>query len=296
MYRTRILYLSVLLIASVVVTAGAVVWRKETPAETISATQGGASTISDSSFYNALPVENADAVAQEYGELMQDVANSAPFSYTLPFSSAHISAVDTKRADPEITVPQTTSSATKIISGANNSSALDPYFFLPRGLINASAPVPTRNKEQRAIFDYGNNVGSHIQAFESAHKNIPKVLKDFFDDRASQAKAEGVLYIASEYEKLGNNIAGIAGIDSVPKEAAMLHVALAQGYIKVSAGLASITKTQGDKELVDAIIAYDASADEFIKNYVALTEFFGAYGVKFSAGDPGSVFTFSPGF
>ncbi len=82
-------------------------------------------------------------------------------------------------------------------------------------------------------------------------------------------------------------------MDSVPESAKTLNAALAKSYSDVGSGLASIANTKADGDITQVILAYDNSAGIFIKNFVALAEFFSARGIKFSGSDPGSVFQFS---
>ncbi|OGG69133.1 hypothetical protein A3F27_03435 [Candidatus Kaiserbacteria bacterium RIFCSPHIGHO2_12_FULL_53_13] len=287
-------YFWALLFASIIF-AGVIIFQGRTANAPAAITAwSGAGTISDTYPYNAAPVENVQDAPQTSPGLLQDVTNSAPFSYILPLNASRVSTEDSGSAVRDAyggAIPQpTTLPSGKITPAADNSGFLDPYSFIPRGLISITEPAAARNPAQQAIFDYGNRIGSHIQSFENVHRNMPQILKDFFDDRASQTKAEKVLSIARDYEKLAQQLANTG---DVPKEASALHAALAQGYGTVAEGLANLTKTQDDKGLVNAVLAYDASADEFVKNYVALSRFFGTYGVKFSGSDAGSVFMFN---
>jgi DNA ligase (NAD+) len=50
--------------------------------------------------------------------------------------------------------------------------------------------------------------------------------------------------------------------------------------------------TRGNGNLYDAIVAYDATADDFAKKFVSLALIFQSYAVTFSPGDGGSVFVF----
>jgi hypothetical protein len=52
-------------------------------------------------------------------------------------------------------------------------------------------------------------------------------------------------------------------------------------------------RTTNDNEFLAAMHAYNATALEFTKNFVALATYFSAAGVRFGTEDPGSVFTFT---
>ena len=83
-------------------------------------------------------------------------------------------------------------------------------------------------------------------------------------------------------------------MDTVPSEALSAHQALAKSYQDLGANLALIPQAPRDSDFVQAIQTYDTSADVYTRNFVALASLFGAYGVTFAQGDPGSVFTFTP--
>ena len=168
------------------------------------------------------------------------------------------------------------------------------YSLVPRGLISASilgTPATKRTPEEKAFYAYGNAIGLQIQSFDSSHNNTTANLDAFFKDRTSQSKVTPLLALANDYEKLADDI---SGTENVPKELVGMHSSLAQGYRTISKGLVQLSKGGSDKELSDAVLAYDASADEFIKNFVALADFFSVRGIKFSGSDPGKIFTFNP--
>lgn len=282
-------YLVVLFIAAAIIYATV---QKKTSAPEASTGQGVGTMplsypLAQTDSYNTTLVENTSYVTPVNRTIMQEVASGAPFSYN---PSLNPSATSPVPQTDSVTTPQTPVQPGIKTSATNNSNSFDPYSFIPRGLMSAPKQIAARSPEQQAIFDYGNTAGSYIKSFESMHMGMPQVLRDFFDDRANKAKAERVVSLAGDFEKLGTQL---AEINSVPKEAVALNAALAQGYGNVATGLANLTKTQSDKDTVSAIAAYDASADEFIKKYAALVEFFAAYGVKFSSSDAGSVFMFN---
>ena len=62
-------------------------------------------------------------------------------------------------------------------------------------------------------------------------------------------------------------------MSSVPKDAQRLHLTLSQGYGEIGAGLSAIVQPNGG-DLVKAVLAYNESADKFIRNFVSLAEFF----------------------
>lgn len=177
-----------------------------------------------------------------------------------------------------------------------NSFFQNAYSLIPRGLINTAAPKQkSRTPEEQELYEYGNAVGAEIQTFESAHKNATETLKNFFPEKGGFSADDpiavaAILALAGDYSRLGGTIANIS---FVPESARELHIALAKSYEGVGDGLSALAKTPANGDITKAVLAYDEKADVFIKNFVALAEFFSARGIKFSASDPGSVFSFS---
>lgn len=218
-----------------------------------------------------------------------------PFSSSAPISEAGASTNSATVPASGATTPQPTSAQAEPAGTTINSLFNDAYSLLPRGLISTAIPKQkVRTSEEQTLYDYGNAVGAHIKSFESSHKDST-ALKNFFPEKggfsSGDATAVGaVLALGNDYSQLG---ATIANMSSVPPEALTLHAALAKSYGEVGSGLALLAKTPVGGDITKEILAYDSIADAFIKNFVALAEFFSVRGIKFSASDPGNVFSFS---
>ena len=237
---------------------------------------------------------------QDFGQASRVVADNQQYSYAPSFNSSapaqktdapsNTSSASAQAPTPEESSMQAKTSATGLNSWFNN-----PYSFIPRGLISASISKPkVRMSEEQALYDYGNAVGENIKAFENTHKNTNEILKGFFPEKGgfasqNQTAVNAVLSLANDYVQLGNTLAKTS---AVPDSVQTLHIALAKSYADVGAGLAMVAKTGADGDITKAILAYDSIADMFIKNFVALAEFFSALGIKFSETDPGNVFQF----
>ncbi|MDP3965810.1 MAG: hypothetical protein Q8Q13_03365 [bacterium] len=214
---------------------------------------------------------------------------------------------------PAVKVP------TKEPDTAQTGPLFEPYALFVRALSFAAPAADSRRPEQKALFEYGNALGSVITGFENAHTDVVQILKTFFDSRVDPAKAAGIPEIAEAYAQLtagsartvpvsgaeaAANLrkiadayaqlsATVANMNNVPPEAEMLNAGLANVYAGAAQGLVRLSKTENETQLLDAVNAYNVNADEFIKNYVALVQLFSAYEVKFSGNDAGSVFSFS---
>lgn len=254
----------------------------------------------------AVPIEE-DSLELNSQPLMQAVASNPPFSYSSPFIARDSKAVGNIAPMQDASAGD----AEEIPKPADSAMFWNLYPLTPRGLISTSIATRTRAPEEKALFDYGNELGSYIGAFEDAHQNTVSFLQDFFSSRGAtplgepragveptpapppadggQSAAEAILRAARDYSRLGDTVRGMS---SVPEEIQPLHAALVQGYGEIGAGLSAIVATNSGN-LAEAVIAYNTSADKFIRNFVAFVDFFSARGIKFSASDPGSIFSFS---
>jgi len=222
---------------------------------------------------------------------------------------------ETPAISPEVKPPE-------VLAVTRNNSLDNQYALFFKALSNILSPVDKRTPEQKVLFDYGNQVGLAIRNFEDTHGNVTQVLRDFFDSRTDFAKIASIPEAADKYAQLTALIGGknqsvskesamanvqgvvndyaqlsvaIRNVPNVPPQVESANAKLSRGYSDVAQGLSLLTKTENEAQLLEAIKAYNADADEFIENYVYLIQLFSAYGVKFSANDPGSVFSFSFG-
>ncbi|MBI5644680.1 hypothetical protein HY970_01125 [Candidatus Kaiserbacteria bacterium] len=176
------------------------------------------------------------------------------------------------------------------VSG-NGVTTLDPYSLIPTGLLSASS-VRTRSESEQELFDYGNNVGTFIQAFDSQNTSMIQVLKGQVEDREDKAKGDAVRHLGRSLSSIGESM---QGLEPVPAGVQSAHTALAKGYRDAGAALTKIPDTEGDQAFIAAITAYNSAAEMLTKKYVALALLFSTRGIRFSSEDSGSVFTFTQG-
>jgi len=175
-------------------------------------------------------------------------------------------------------------------SNAGDSSTPDAYSFIPRGLLSIASHEKERTETQQKLYDYGNEVGSYIETYESTNHNAPQILKDQFEDRQDGVKNDALRGLASGLSRVG---ASLGGMEEVPGEVDSAHARLAASYVDMGEKLAGIPDATSDQALLDAMLTYNASVEAFSKNFVALAILFSAHGVSFTPEDPGSVFTFT---
>ena len=165
------------------------------------------------------------------------------------------------------------------------------YAFIPQGLRTVSEP-PERSEEAHTFYEYGNEVGSHIETHEAAYgTRVVSVLTDFYSNRTDSVKQK-------EMRRLGYSITDVgeerAAMEFVPADLEGMHVLLASRYQNAGEKLSDITNARSDKELLERITEYNAAADALATAVVTLATFFAAAEISFASYEPGSVFTFSP--
>ncbi|PIR82871.1 hypothetical protein COU20_00020 [Candidatus Kaiserbacteria bacterium CG10_big_fil_rev_8_21_14_0_10_59_10] len=166
------------------------------------------------------------------------------------------------------------------------------YEFIPQGLIALPGSDRARSPREQALYEYGNEVGSYIQEYETRHPNVARVLRDQLEDRQSASKGAAVREVGIDLGAIGEKM---GRMEQVPSDVRSLHAALAEGYRDIGERLRGVPDAQGDAALLQAIEAYNAAADSFAGDFVALAEYLALSGVIFSHTDPGSAFTFSAG-
>lgn len=224
--------------------------------------------------------------------ITQQTEGAPPYTYILPAPQT----TNTDQAQPadgfdfDAFISLLTQQPASNAAGAQDSSAAgNAYAFIPTGLVSNVTPA-TRTKVQQALYEYGNEIGSLIQSFELEHPNESQVVMDQAQDRNDAGKAATVQALGKALSALGDSI---LLIDNVPSQMVSGHQALAKSYQDLGQKLVLVPGAQGDTAFITAVKTYNSSADSFVKNYVSLADLFAAYGVVFSPGDAGSVFTFT---
>jgi hypothetical protein len=186
--------------------------------------------------------------------------------------------------------------SSKTSGTGNNNSGVDTsevYAFIPQGLLGINSPSKISSTQQ-ALQDFGNQAGTIIHAYEAHDSNQIQVLKDALEDRQSVQKAAGVEQIGNDLIDVGTRL---LRIPAIPQEVSGQNSALAKAYQDAGQKLIKVAQasTLRDADFVSVIETYNASADQFAKNFTALALIFSSYGVHFAASDPGAVFSFSSG-
>lgn len=243
----------------------------------------GASPTDPSAIVNAVVQSQnpATLVLPSLSSAVQSDVDTAPAAQQDSFDYEALLAQMGGQPEMPSAQPEATSTTTLIAQA---------YQFVPQGFVaTAQSTQKPMSAEQKTLYEYGNSVGSIIEAFETAHPNEAQVLKDQVADRTDPTKAAAVVSLGEALAQVGVQMATLSDI---PQPVAAMHAALAQSYQNIGSKLQLIPQAQSDSDFVQAIKNYDATADVFVRNYATLASFLSASGVVFSTDDPGSVFSF----
>lgn len=167
----------------------------------------------------------------------------------------------------------------------------DIFAFVPATVAATTSTSDGRlTLRQRKLFDYGNETGSFIETYADLWGDQALLLRAFVEDRTDQ-KAAVVSDLAFALTRLGKSLEDMEGM---PNDVAGIHKRIATGYQKLGEKLEAVSKTRSDEELLSAITDYNAAADIFAKDFLAMVTLFSVAEVTFSQNEPGKVFVFSP--
>ncbi len=218
------------------------------------------------------PITNLPTLPLPHTPSIQDTGNS--YSGSLDELLMILSASTSKSATPNSDSP--------VIEGG--------FSFIPQGLLSVDSNIQERTPLQSALYSYGNDMGTFIQAFESTHTNTAQIQKDHVEDRTNSQKIGVLRRLGEDYAQLGSEL---AALQNIPSSAQSAHTAYANSYIEVGANLVKIALTTSDEEFLKALETYNASVESLSRRFFILTTVFSTNGVKFSSTEPGSVFMFT---
>lgn len=166
------------------------------------------------------------------------------------------------------------------------------YSFIPGGLIATTTLAKPRTTLQDTLYLYGNQVGDAIISFEASHPNQPAILKNHVEQPNDPEARAALKKLGDDLARLGDTLGALG---EIPEQAAAAHRGVVGSYRNIGTKLAAVSMAEGNDALFDAIVTYNAAAEDFAKKFVSLALVFQSYSVTFSPGDGGSVFVFPSG-
>ena len=228
-------------------------------------------------------------VPSDQGDLYTEVRSGPPFYYAPNAQAPQTQSGDAEDLDLDELLA-TLSHAPQNKPSGNGSLAVDAYSFIPAGFLSTSTAQTWRTPTQLALYNYGNEAASNIQSYEDLYRNAPQIMKNQFEDRQNPDKNAALLGLANSLAGVGN---ALLAMEDVPSPVLSAHEKLGASYREMGEKLSRIPAAKYETDLIDAVLAYNAVAETYTKNYIALVTLFSAYGVTFRTDDPGSIFTFT---
>ncbi|MBV9159741.1 MAG: hypothetical protein JO019_04060 [Candidatus Kaiserbacteria bacterium] len=170
-----------------------------------------------------------------------------------------------------------------------NIDSKNAYSFIPQGFVSTSTQKK-RTAAQDALYEYGNVAGTIVRSFEDAHPDEVQILAAQAADRGNALKSLALASLGDDLTAAG---AQLAVLPHVPDQARAANGNLARDYQMIGQKLKAIALAKNDGEFLAAITSYNASADGFTRDYIALATIFAVAGVSFDKTEGGAAFMFS---
>ncbi len=277
-------YASAIAVAIVLIATGALIVQRRSLADPnpTGSAWGGGTTLVNPAAYDPQNIPTPSTQVQGTVQSTTTVPFIAPT--TTPAQSSRGETFDFNTFLSQLSSPKTGAQT----QGSGSVEVINPYSFIPSGLISTST-ARARTSSQQALYEYGNSIGTLIQAFES-QSDMVQVMKGQIEDRKNPQKAAALRKIGVSMAEIG---VSMEAMTEVPASAQTIHTALAKAYRDGGASFIRISEAKEDQEFLAAITAYNAAADTLNKRLVSIALLFSASNVKFDSGDSGSVFMFS---
>ena len=229
-------------------------------------------------------------------EISQKLQNSPDRVYASlgPKGSNPTSATITDKPDEAIEALLKSIAPSKFVGNmTSGEKSLDEvYHFIPKNILTlAPQSAQKLTDAQQGLYTYGNEAGSIVENYDSQWgATQANIHRSYVEDRESIEKA-------AELARLAKGLADVAGslsaIEFVPTGMTLRHKDLIAAYTAVGEQTLAISKARTDDELLPAIENYNASAEQFLRSYLAISTIFTLNSVSFGTTDPGRVFVYS---
>jgi hypothetical protein len=166
------------------------------------------------------------------------------------------------------------------------------YYYVPE-TISIGSPRTTyeMTEAERALYNYGNDAGASIELYATLWGNTQAFIhRGFIEDRTDPKKKGDLLKLAGG---LSDVSLSLTDLDFMPQEVEKYHADLADAYAAVAEKTRTIANVQTDEALLAAIEDYNATADEFLRTYLSLSNVFLLNNIAYPETEPGRVFIYS---
>lgn len=152
---------------------------------------------------------------------------------------------------------------------------------------NVSVISETFGSNTADLKAYGNAVGAALAAHFTRQPNQMAAINEFLADEYSPEKAARIEAIASDIERLRNDIGNITPIPELFRPA---HDRLFTAYAELGARLRAVARARDEHTLVATMNVYNETVDTVARAYAAISLVYSTIGISFSIEEPGSMF------
>ncbi len=145
-----------------------------------------------------------------------------------------------------------------------------------------------RNKYKNEI-DYLNIVAILLILYQHANntEEAMKLSQEWVNKRNEEGKKQ-ILKEAQDYKKLAEELDKL----KAPKMFEATHKRLKDAYLDASSKMQDIANAQSDEEMLDALLAYNKSAEKIALALIKISDIISFAGIKIKANEPASMFVF----
>jgi hypothetical protein len=166
------------------------------------------------------------------------------------------------------------------------------YSYIPSSISSATTTLDQpMSKEQNDLYHYGNDAGSPIELYGSLWGSVQSnIHRSFVEDYTNQDKAASLERLAEAVFEVGLSI---QRLNQVPDTIQEKNKDLADAYKDIARKTLAISKITTEADLLVALDEYNASADKFLKTYLAIVTTFSLNGITYDDNEPGRVFVYT---
>ncbi len=139
---------------------------------------------------------------------------------------------------------------------------------------------------QAALRAYANELATHLDAFLLRVGDEVAVFNAFFADRSD---ADAMRELGVAYGALAEQIATL----TAPAPLSYAHDMFVTGYAQVGEHVLLMIDAATDEAFLEAVQAYNEQPGTVVQAILRMSDTLSAYGVHFTAGEPGGMFEFS---
>lgn len=250
---------------------------------------------------NAAPLDNNFTIADIYRNLESNperfYASLNPDNNPTGARTTHTTAgdgsltYDTGSIDALLAALKPTSALS--FSASDGVDLKNVYSYIPSSIVGSSTPgEKTLTAAQYALYEYGNEAGGSIESYMTLWGNAQaSIFKGFLEDIHNPEKADQARAVAEGLIEVGESL---ERMEVLPPAVVSAHKNLYESYKTIGENLIVVTEANSDDSLLSSIEKYNASVDQFARNYLTIVTIFSLNDITYDSNEPGSVFVFTP--